>query len=99
MKCPNTKEECWGEGCVKWHKGEGKCMEVVYLERSIQATAMAAQMQTFYTELLNSSRMMRQLSIQQIIRDPTVPEELRKKLQEATDSEEAERLLREAGLL
>lgn len=51
------------------------------------------------TKLLGYYELLWKISMAQMLRDPSIPEEVKEALQQADDSETAERILRDAGLL
>lgn len=106
MKCPTIKGECWGEECVRWDKAHGKCGYLVereanektreanekILDEMIASTKSSTLMLGYY-------QLLWKISLAQLMRDPTIPQEVKEALQQAQDAETAEKLLKEAGLL
>ncbi|MBA7658234.1 hypothetical protein ES703_66183 [subsurface metagenome] len=95
MKCPSIKEECWGSDCVRWNKEKGKCQEQVQGDAYELMTKEVNQ----YTQMVGYYHLVWKLSLAQLMRDPTIPQEVKEALQQAQDAQTAEKLLKDAGLL
>lgn len=106
MKCPIIKDECWGEECVRWDKEHGKCGQMVEHEAQLETREtnrkildeMIASTQQ-YTQALGYYQLLWKVSLAQVMKDPSVPEEVKESLQSAQDAQTVERILKNAGLL
>ncbi|MBA7623233.1 hypothetical protein ES703_30626 [subsurface metagenome] len=106
MKCPTIGEECWGEDCVRWDKAQGKCAYLV--EREAQEAARGINQKILdemvastkaYTQMVDYYRLLWKISLSQLMRDPTIPQEIKDALEQSQDAETAEKLLKDAGLM
>jgi hypothetical protein len=92
MKCPTINGECLGEECVRWDKKHGKCYEVVRMELETLAYEKTTDLMSFYN-------VMWRISVGQLLRDPTIPQDVKDALQSAQNASEVEKLLRDAGII
>jgi hypothetical protein len=92
MKCPIIKDECWGADCMRWDPKRQKCTEQVRAELESEALSAYGMVAQYYQILWR-------MNMNQILRDPDVPDDIKESLRKATDAQTVEELLRQAKLI
>jgi hypothetical protein len=98
MFCPTIGRKCKKEKCRDWNVEEGDCQ--VRLDRKL--TQQVMDMQASITELDKLHIIGYKLIMNNLLSDPSVPDETKEIIRQALQApsaEVADKLLREAGLM
>lgn len=88
MFCHFINGECHGQDCVKWDHANDKCSEQVIAEMYAQTIQFVAYYKLIW-----------QLQLSSILKDPSIPGEVKDLIRQAEDAATVEAVLREAGIL
>jgi len=95
MFCPIIKEDCRQPDCVRWNAKAGKCFDVIMAESYGQSAEMI-EAYGYYIQFIQLSW---KLEISRLLKDPTIPEEVKEAIQETKDAAALEKLLKDSDLI
>lgn len=105
MFCPTIKRECIGEKCRDWDASTQMCFTQSQRDKQDKLFEDLSRFYKEYSELAEGQKMSTvwvKLMVHQILRDPTIPQEVKDVINQALmapSSEVAEKFLKEEGLI